>query len=176
MQSQTNATKEKSSHFEHKETILICPHWIWLQAQPVPQALETYSNMYKNNLVDCIPVRCVPRDFLNLLPGGWCRLGGLSLHTLCSAQKVFPHRELHLSGDVRRCLAYFNGCLQEAHRCQRIFFLLSRHSDLGMMRTRQKRRLLKRGAVVGGEGRRTWWKRFFPPRNPTELPGDKCGK
>lgn len=148
IQTQTHATKLKTGPSEDEEVSYIHIniykwrpfHWfiIWTFAAPL--------NMHPQSVLQALEVNCIwylcmcfPRCCLDRLPGGWCRFGGLSLHALRTAQKVLPHGELHLSGDIRRCVAYFNGCLQEAHRCQRIFFLLSRHSDLGRLWTRQKR-------------------------------------
>lgn len=86
-------------------------------------------------------------------PGWWCRLGGLSLHALCAAQEVLPHGQLHISRDVRRCVAYLHRSLQEAHRAHRVLHLLCRHGDRWLLGTGQRRGRQLLCVVLWAEGR-----------------------
>lgn len=112
----------------------------------------------------------------------------MSLHALRAAQEVLPHGELHVGGDVGRCVAYLHRRLQETHGAHGVLHLLCRHGDRrllggagqqgGWRRLLLLLLLLKRAALWSagrGEGRAREVG-LGPPRHPAQLPGDERKK
>lgn len=111
-------------------------------------------------------------------PGGGSRLSGLPLHALRAAQEVLPHGELHISGDVRRGMAYLHRSLQETNRAHGVLHLLCCHGDRCVLGTGQQERWLE-WAVLWAAGQvegRTGEVGLSPPRHPAQLPGDERKK